>query len=252
MAHRDELVAACDVLLQSARFKDYTVNGLQVAGKSQVNRVLSGVTASQALLDEAVAWEADLVLVHHGYFWNNEPVAVTGIKRRRLATLLTHDINLLAYHLPLDAHASLGNNALLGQRLGFAPSGCADGEPGEGLLWLGAPPQGMDSQALAIHVGECLGREPLLIEGHHGEVRKVAWCTGGAQDMIEAAFDAGAELFVSGEISERTTHMARELGISYLAAGHHATERDGVEALGKWLEAELGVVHRFVDIDNPA
>ncbi|APX93646.1 Nif3-like dinuclear metal center hexameric protein [Halomonas sp. 1513] len=252
MIDRQTLVAACDTLLQPARFKDYTVNGLQVAGRPQIKRVLSGVTACQALLDEALAWDADLVLVHHGYFWKNEPVAVTGMKQRRLKTLLSHDINLLAYHLPLDAHATLGNNALLGQRLGFTPSGCADGEQGEGLLWLGAPPAGLDSRALAAHVGERLGRQPLLVEGHRGEVGRVAWCTGGAQDMIAAAAEAGAELFISGEISERTTHIAREMGISYLAAGHHATERDGVMALGDWLAAELGIEHRFVDIDNPA
>lgn len=251
MIDRDALVAACDTLLQPARFKDYTINGLQVAGKNRVTRVMSGVTASQALLDEAVAWEADLLLVHHGYFWKNEPVAVTGMKRRRLAMLLANNLNLLAYHLPLDAHPRLGNNALLGERLEFTASGCADGEMGEGLLWLGAPAKPMDSRALAAHVAERLGREPLLIEGYQGEVKRVAWCTGGAQDMITAAAEAGAELFISGEISERTTHIAREMGISYLAAGHHATERDGVAALGEWLSAELGVEHRFVDLDNP-
>lgn len=251
MVDRDALVAACDTLLQSARFKDYTVNGLQVAGKSRIARVMSGVTASQALLDEAVAWGADLLLVHHGYFWKNEPVAVTGMKRRRLATLLNHDINLLAYHLPLDAHPRLGNNALLGERLGFSASGCADGDIGEGLLWLGTPDKPMDSRALAAHVAERLGREPLLIEGHRGEIERVAWCTGGAQDMITAAAEAGAQMFISGEVSERTTHIAHEMGISYLAAGHHATERDGVEALGEWLVAESGVEHRFVDLDNP-
>ena len=253
MAHRDALVAACDSRLQASRFKDYTVNGLQVEGREEVVKVLSGVTASQALLDEAVAWGADLVLVHHGYFWKNEPVAVTGMKRRRLQTLLTHDINLLAYHLPLDAHPELGNNAELGRRLGFTAEGCADGAMGEGLLWLGTPPAGMNAQALSAHVGERLGREALLVEAPHaGEIRRVAWCTGGAQDMITAAWEAGADAFISGEISERTTHLARELGIHYLCAGHHATERDGVRALGEWLAAEFGLEHRFVDIDNPA
>ncbi|MFG6178046.1 Nif3-like dinuclear metal center hexameric protein [Halomonas sp. THAF12] len=248
-----ELVAACDRLLSPERFKDYTLNGLQVAGRERVVRVMSGVTACQALLDEAVAWEADLLLVHHGYFWKNEPVAITGMKRRRLATLLRHDIGLLAYHLPLDAHAELGNNATLGERLGFTADGCADGELGEGLIWLGAPHAPMGAAALAEHVGERLGRAPLLVEAPEGgEIRRVAWCTGGAQDMIAQAAAAGADAFISGEISERTTHLARELGIHYLAAGHHATERYGVQALGARLADEYGIEHRFVDIDNPA
>ncbi|MFP4261752.1 MAG: Nif3-like dinuclear metal center hexameric protein [Halomonas sp.] len=253
MADRDALVAACDRKLATDRFRDYTVNGLQVEGRAEVRRVLSGVTACQALLDEALAWQADLVLVHHGYFWKNEPVAVTGMKRRRLQTLLAHDISLLAYHLPLDAHAELGNNAELGRRLGFTVTGCADGELGEGLLWLGAPPEGLQARALATHVSERLGREALLVEAPGaGPIERVAWCTGGAQDMITAAWEAGADAFISGEISERTTHLARELGIHYLCAGHHATERDGVRALGEWLATEFGVEHRFVDIDNPA
>lgn len=249
---RDQLVLSCNALLRPERFKDYTVNGLQVAGRDQVVRVMSGVTASQALLDEAVSWGADLLLVHHGYFWKNEPVAITGMKRRRLATLLNQDINLLAYHLPLDAHATLGNNARLAVELDFRVEGCADGELGEGLVWLGIPPEGMNSAGLGHHIAKRLHREPLLIHGHDREIRRVAWCTGGAQDMITLAYEAGADAFISGEISERTTHIAREMGISYFAAGHHATERYGVEALGEWLAGEFDIEHRFVDIDNPA
>ncbi|AXY41222.1 Nif3-like dinuclear metal center hexameric protein [Halomonas sp. JS92-SW72] len=253
MMNRDALVAACDRELAAERFKDYTINGLQVEGRETVRRVLSGVTACQALLDEAVAWQADLVLVHHGFFWKNEPVAITGMKRRRIRTLLAHDISLLAYHLPLDAHVTLGNNAELARRLAFRVQGCADGEPGEGLLWLGSPPAGLDARGLAAHLGQRLEREPLLVEAPgQGEIRRVAWCTGGAQDMITAAWEAGADAFISGEISERTTHLARELGIHYLAAGHHATERYGVQALGEWLARGGGIEHRFVDIDNPA
>lgn len=253
MTNRDTLVAACDRELSVGRFKDYTVNGLQVEGREGVTRVMSGVTACQALIDEAVAWRADLLLVHHGYFWKNEPVAITGMKRRRIQALLRHEISLLAYHLPLDAHPTLGNNAELGRRLGFVAEGCADGELGEGLVWLGRPAQPLDARRLAALVGERLAREPLLIEAPGGgEIRRVAWCTGGAQDMITVAWEAGADAFISGEISERTTHLARELGIHYLAAGHHATERYGVRALGEWLASNLGVEHRFVDIDNPA
>lgn len=252
MIARDRLVDACTQLLCPDRFKDYTLNGLQVAGREQVHRVLSGVTACQALLDEAVAWEADLILVHHGYFWKNEPMAITGMKQRRLATLLRHNINLLAYHLPLDAHATLGNNACLGERLGFRATACADGELGEGLVWLGEPDEPMDTPAMARHLEAVLGRVPMTVSGHEREIRRVAWCTGGAQDMITLAAEAGADAFISGEISERTTHLAREMGISYFSAGHHATERYGVQALGARLAEELGVEHRFVDIDNPA
>ncbi|UYG02275.1 Nif3-like dinuclear metal center hexameric protein [Halomonas sp. LR3S48] len=253
MILRDELVRACDTLLGASAFKDYTVNGLQVAGRDEVRRVMSGVTACQALLDEAVTWGADLLLVHHGYFWKNEPIPITGIKQRRIRTLLLNDINLLAYHLPLDAHAELGNNAMLARRLDLRVEGCADGVLGQGLVWLGSLPEAVPAATLARHVGERLAREPLLVEAPGGgEIRRIAWCTGGAQDMITQAWEAGADAFISGEISERTTHLARELGIHYLAAGHHATERYGVQALGAWLEQEFAVEHRFVDIDNPA
>lgn len=252
MISRHAMQTAIDTELRVDAFKDYTVNGLQVEGRETVGRILTGVTACQALLDEAVAWEADAVLVHHGYFWKNEAVSVTGMKRRRFATLLRHDLNLLAYHLPLDAHVTLGNNACLGRKLGFQVERCLDGELGQGLLWMGASDAGLDSQGLAARVKEVLGREPTLIKGHAGVIRQVAWCTGGAQDMLPLAAEAGADAFISGEISERTTHMAREMGITYLAAGHHATERDGIQALGDWLAERFDIEHRFVDIDNPA
>lgn len=253
MICRDQLVAACDHQLRAAQFKDFTVNGLQVSGSEQVKRVMSGVTACQALLDEAVAWQADMVLVHHGYFWKNEPVAITGMKQKRIKTLLDNNISLLAYHLPLDAHADMGNNAELARRLGWKVEGCLDGELGEGLLWSGRLAQPLSVNALGEQIAHILQRQPLIIEAPQvGDIERIAWCTGGAQDMITAAFEAGAQAFVSGEISERTTHLAREMGIHYIAAGHHATERYGVQALGEWLSDEYAVEHRFVDIDNPA
>ncbi|MBE0399156.1 Nif3-like dinuclear metal center hexameric protein [Halomonas sp. FME1] len=253
MIYRDQLVAACDHQLRAAQFKDFTINGLQVAGTDCVKRVMTGVTACQALLDEAVAWKADMVLVHHGYFWKNEPVAITGMKQKRIKTLLDHGINLLAYHLPLDAHAELGNNAELARRLGWKVEGCIDGELGEGLLWSGRLTQPSSIHVLAAQISQSLQREPLMIEAPQvGEIERIAWCTGGAQDMIASAYEAGAQVFVSGEISERTTHLAREMGIHYIAAGHHATERYGIQALGEWLADEYAIEHRFVDIDNPA
>jgi dinuclear metal center YbgI/SA1388 family protein len=216
-------------------------------------KVMSGVTACQALLDEAVAWGADLVLVHHGYFWKNEPVPITGMKQRRIKTLLENDISLLAYHLPLDAHAEFGNNAELAKHMGWKVEGCLDGELGDGLLWSGRLTESQSLGALGEQLAAVLQRTPLLVEAPRvGAIERIAWCTGGAQDMITAAYEAGAQAFVSGEISERTTHLARELGIHYIAAGHHATERYGVQALGEWLASEYGVEHRFVDIDNPA
>lgn len=253
MTHRDQIVAACDHQLRASTFKDFTINGLQIAGRPDVKRVMSGVTACQALLEEAVAWQADMLLVHHGYFWKNEPVAITGMKHQRIKTLINHDINLLAYHLPLDAHSEMGNNAELARRLGWRVEGCLDGELGEGFLWSGRLAQAQSVTALAEQMANVLQRVPLVIEASNmGDIERIAWCTGGAQDMITAAFKAGAQVFVSGEISERTTHLARELGIHYIAAGHHATERYGVQALGEWLADEYDIEHRFVDIDNPA
>ncbi|YCA16583.1 Nif3-like dinuclear metal center hexameric protein [Kushneria sp. AK178] len=237
-------------LLTPERFKDFTVNGLQVEGRDRVERVISGVTASQALLDEAVAWQADMVLVHHGYFWKNEPVAITGMKQRRIATLLAHDINLVAWHLPLDAHATLGNNALLASRMDWQVQGVLDGEMGQGLLYHGDM-AACSQKALAERFHKRLAHRPLMIAGHDRPIQRIAWCTGGAQDMIIEAAEAGMDAFVSGEVSERTTHLAREMGITYYAAGHHATERDGIRALGERLAQQHGVEHRFVDIDNP-
>lgn len=253
MIQRDQLVAACDHQLRAEQFNDFTINGLQVSGREQVRRVMTGVTACQALLDEAVAWQADMVIVHHGFFWKNEPVAITGMKQKRIKTLLMNDISLLAYHLPLDAHPELGNNAELARHLGWKVEGCIDDEMGKGLLWSGRLAQPIALDALAGQLADTLARQPLVIEAPiAGNVERIAWCTGGAQDMITAAFEAGAQVFISGEISERTTHLARELGIHYIAAGHHATERYGVQAVGEWLADEYAIEHRFFDVDNPA
>lgn len=251
MVARQQLVDAMQDKLSAARFKDFTINGLQVEGNERVQRVMTGVTACQALLDEAVAWEADMVLVHHGYFWKNEPASVTGIKHRRFATLLGHDINLVAWHLPLDAHPDIGNNALLGKRMGWQVDKALDGPLGQGLLYIGDANQALSHAEFGEHLHQQLQRPPLGIQGHSRPLKRICWCTGAAQDMIEQAAEGGADVFVSGEISERTTHLARELGISYFAAGHHATERDGIIALGEWLASQFAIEHRFVDIDNP-
>lgn len=242
------LTAHLDALLEPTRFKDYCPNGLQVEGRAEVKRVLCGVTACQALLDRAVAGRFDAVFVHHGYFWRGEDGCVTGIRKRRLATLLAHDISLLAYHLPLDAHPVLGNNAQLGALAGWIGEGVF-GE--QGLGWIGRPHHEASARSLADQLGRCLDRKPLLIGDPDLNVRRLAWCTGGAQSYFEAAIAAGADLFVSGEISEQTVHLAREAGVAYVAAGHHATERYGARAIAGHLVQSMGLEAEFVDIDNP-
>lgn len=251
---RISLTALCaflDDYLTPDQFKDYCPNGLQVEGKNTVRRILSGVTACQALLDEAVAGGFDCVLVHHGYFWRGEDARIIGMRRRRLASLLKNDISLIAYHLPLDAHPVVGNNAQLGKRFGWQHSGHF-GE--QDLGWLGTLAEPLSARALAAQLSAGLGREALCVGADadlEAPLRTIGWCSGGAQSYFEAAIAAGAEAFVSGEISEPCTHLARESGVPYLACGHHATERDGVRALGEYIAREQGLEVVFRDIDNP-
>ncbi|MCG9065267.1 Nif3-like dinuclear metal center hexameric protein [Laribacter hongkongensis] len=242
-----ELVSRLDTLLEPWKFKDYCPNGLQVEGARRIERVVCGVTASQALLDEAVRLDADAVLVHHGYFWKGEPAAVTGIKRQRLATLLANNLHLLAYHLPLDAHPQFGNNAGLAQALGLQMQGTA-GE--QGLLAWGVPENSCNLGELALRTSGALERLPLVIGSLERPVRRVAWCTGGGQGMFADAVDLGVDAFITGEASEYCCHLARESGVAFLAAGHHATERFGVQSLTRWLR-EQGLDARYVEIDNP-
>jgi dinuclear metal center YbgI/SA1388 family protein len=245
---REQLRVWLDELLEAARFRDYCPNGLQVEGRREVRRVVCGVSASQALLDEAVLRRADAVLVHHGWFWKGEDGRVTGHRRRRLATLLANDINLFAYHLPLDAHPLLGNNAQLAARLGWQVTGrFAEQDIG----FLGTLPSAADAGAVAKSLETGLGRAVLLVGDAARPVSRLAWCSGGAQSYFEEAIAAGADCYVSGEISEQTVHLARESGVPYIAAGHHATERYGIQALGEHLREQLGIECEFVDVDNP-
>ncbi|HJV93582.1 MAG TPA: Nif3-like dinuclear metal center hexameric protein [Azonexus sp.] len=245
---REELVSYLDGLLESGRFRDYCPNGLQVEGRSEVRRIVAGVTASQDLLDAAVARGADAILVHHGYFWKGEDGRVTGIRRQRLRTLIANDINLIAYHLPLDAHPELGNNAQLARRLGWRPEG-RFGE--QDIAWFGSLAEPMDLGGLVGKVASALGREPLVIGQSTQPIRRIAWCSGGAQGYFEQAIALGADAYLSGEISEQTVHLARESGVAYIAAGHHATERGGVQALVAHLAERFGLECEFVDVDNP-
>jgi dinuclear metal center YbgI/SA1388 family protein len=235
-------------LLEISRFRDYCPNGLQVEGRSEVLRIASGVTASQNLLEAASAWKADAVLVHHGYFWRNEDQAITGIKKRRIAHLLEQDISLLAYHLPLDAHPEFGNNAQLALRLGFEMTG-KFGE--QDIAWHGNLKAPQSLSQLAANVADKLQRTPLVIGDGNREVRKIAWCSGGAQGYFEQAVALGVDAFLTGEISEQNVHVAQETGVAFIAAGHHATERYGVQALGEHLAHQWKIEHQFFDMDNP-
>ena len=252
MLKRDDMAQALDRLLQPNRFRDYCPNGLQVEGREQIRRVVTGVTASQALIDAAVIEDADAILVHHGWFWKNEPAVVRGMKKQRMQTLLRHDLNLFAYHLPLDAHPELGNNARLAARLGLQVTGTMEPDNPDAIGLVGRLPEPMSAAEFAAHAGETLIRDVLHVGEPEDQIETLAWCTGAAQGMIDMAAACGVDAYLSGEISEPTAHFARETGIHYFAAGHHATERYGVQALGEWLENEFGVEHIFIDIDNPA
>ncbi len=235
-------------LLAVSHFRDYSPNGVQVEGRQEVRRIATGVTASQAVLEAATAWGADAIIVHHGYFWRGEDACITGIKKRRIAHLLRHDISLLAYHLPLDAHPNLGNNAQLAEQLGFATQGHF-GE--QDIASYGVLKQAQRLQQLARHIGHTLQRPPLVIGDENSEIVRIAWCSGGGQSYFEQALALGVDAFLTGEISEQHVHVAKETGIAIIAAGHHATERYGVQALGEHLAAHFGLEHRFFDQDNP-
>lgn len=246
---RTELDAHLAQLLAVERFRDYGPNGLQVEGRDVVGRVVSAVTASRAAIEAAIEAGADALLVHHGLFWRGQDGRVTGWMKQRLSLLLRHELNLFAYHLPLDAHETLGNNAQLGRQLGLR----ADARFGEqDLGFIGPAGEHVTLAALADAAGEALGRAPVAVPGDGRPLRRVAWCTGGAQGFFEAAVAAGADAFLTGEISEPQAHLARETGVAFLACGHHATERYGVQALGEHLARTFGVEHRFIDLPNPA
>jgi dinuclear metal center YbgI/SA1388 family protein len=249
MTARRDIEQHLQALLRVDAFRDYGPNGLQVEGRAEVRRVASGVTASLAFIDAAIAAGADTLLVHHGLFWRGQDGRLTGWLRERVARLMAHDLNLFAFHLPLDAHETLGNNAQLGARLGLQ----ADARFGEQALgFIGAAGAHGTLPALAAAAQAVLGRAPLVLPGDGRPLARVAWCTGGAQGYFEAAIAAGADAFVTGEVSEPQAHLARETGVAFLACGHHVTERYGAPALGEHLSATFGVEHRFIEVDNPA
>ena len=251
-ADRDQLKRALDEELNSAAFNDYCPNGLQVEGSAVISRLVSGVTASQALIDRAVALEADAILVHHGYFWRGEDPRLVGMKGRRVSTLIRANINLFAYHLPLDNHATLGNNAGLGRVLKFASWKSLKENEASYPVFTSSYRENRPLSEVSQDLSEALGRSVTTVGEADTPVRSVAWCTGGGQGYIDDAADAGVDLFITGEISEQTVHVARERNVAFIAAGHHATERFGAKAVGEWVAEKFDIEHEFVDIDSPA
>jgi len=249
---RDVLVDHLADLLQVDRVKDYCPNGLQVQGASSIKKIVTGVTASKALIEEAIAQKADAIVVHHGWFWKSDEPAIVGQLHARLKLLMDHNINLLAYHLPLDLHPQLGNNAQLAKMMGWSVSGS---KGMDGLIWQGKPDASSKKLGnlgqLARSIGSRLGRDPLVIGDLEQPIKTIAWCTGAAQYYINEAISMKVDAYISGEISEPTVHIAREMGIAYIAAGHHATERYGIQALGEHLAKKFGLKHTFIDIPNP-
>lgn len=235
-------------LLELSRFRDYSPNGLQVEGRAEVRRIVTGVSANLALLEQAIANGADAILVHHGYFWKSEDARIVGVKRARIKMLLAHDVSLFGFHLPLDAHPELGNNAQLGRRLGFD---LAEFGGEQNIIARGTLAQAMTLSALGADIQQRLGRAPLVLGDPEREIKTIAWCTGGAQGYFEEAAAWGVDAYLTGEVSEQNTHFARESGVAFIAAGHHATEKFGIQALGEHLAAKFGLSHQFIEIPNP-
>jgi len=246
--HRDELENHLNQLLDISRFHDYCPNGLQVEGRDRIQTLISGVTASLDLLQAAAVAKADAILVHHGYFWRGEDMRITGMKSRRIALLMQHRINLFAYHLPLDAHPHLGNNALLGKKLGLIETG-RFGE--QDIAARGELSHATTLGAFAEKISRTLLRKPAIIGDPGKSIRQIAWCTGAAQGYFETAIQQGVDAYITGEISEQNVHTARESGVAFIAAGHHATERYGVQAVGDHIAQKFGILHQFIDIENP-
>jgi len=246
--HRDVLEKYLNELLDIHRFQDYCPNGLQVEGRHQIEKIVSGVTASLDLLQAAIAAKADAILVHHGYFWRNEDSRIVGIKSRRIGLLMANQVNLFAYHLPLDSHPQFGNNTLLGKKLGFIETGRFGGQD---IMMHGELPKKMTLKELEERISRTLLRKPQVIGDENKIIHRIAWCTGGAQNYFDAVIPQNVDAYITGEISEHNVHLARETGIAFISAGHHATERYGVQALGDHIAQKFSLQHQFIDMDNP-
>ena len=243
-----QLESYLDQLLYVSHYSDFCPNGLQIEGRNEIKKIVSGVTASFKFLQAAIDEKADAILVHHGYFWRGENKCLVGMKRRRIGLLLSNDVSLFAYHLPLDAHSEIGNNSQLGNRLGFVETG-RFGE--QNIAAYGNLSQAITLRELGVNIEKILSRKPLIIGDEAKKIKRVAWCTGAAQDFFDEAVSIGVDVYITGEISERTVHIARESGVAFISAGHHATERYGVQELGDHLARKFGIIHQFIDIGNP-
>lgn len=248
---RDELALYLRQYLSCDSFNDYAPNGLQVEGTSTINRICTAVTASESIIKHAAAQHADALLVHHGYFWRGEDAAICGMKRKRIGLLMANNMNLYAYHLPLDCHMDIGNNACLGQLLGVNEIQAHALGPIPRILWTGSLTSPLTTTEFSAHIAKTLKRSPLHVVGADKPIQRIAWCSGAAEDYIEDAHRLGVDAYLSGEVSERTYYQAQELGIHYFACGHHATERYGIQALGQHLSERFKLQHLFIDSDNP-
>lgn len=251
MIQRDELTAFLDDYLACALFNDYSPNGMQIEGKSEIRRICTAVTACHDIIQRANHLKADALLVHHGYFWRGEAPVLTGMMRQRVGSIISHDLNLFAYHLPLDCHQDIGNNACIGRLLDVHDRSSHAVNKIPDILWSGSFQSSVDSSALMQQLTHLLNRQPLHVSGSNKKIKRIAWCSGSAQDFIVDAHRLGVDAYISGEVSERTYYQAQELGIHYFACGHHATERFGIQALGRLLSERFALTHAFLDSDNP-
>lgn len=251
MIERDHLVDYLSDYLSCRLFQDYVPNGLQIEGRKKITQICTAVTASDSVVAHACVLQADALIVHHGYFWRGESLVISGMKRQRIGRIMASNMNLFAYHLPLDCHPDLGNNACLAELLGVNSVQMHSAGQTSNLLWTGYLPEASQASELSALIERKLKRKPLCLSTHDRPIHRLAWCSGAAQDFIEQAHQLGADAYLSGEISERTYYQAQELGIHYYACGHHATERYGIQALGQHLSAQFDLRHQFIDSDNP-
>lgn len=251
MISRDALATYLDQYLAAQSISDYAPNGLQIEGRAEIRKLCTAVSITQSVIQAAIQWQADAILVHHGFFWRGERSVLTGIRRQRIGNLLIQNLNLFAYHLPLDLHPVVGNNACLAQRLPVKNVSQHDLEKLPKGLWAGDLEQATLPQDLSRVLQQSLLQAPIHIAAQRPQIQKIAWCTGAAQDFLEDAHRLGVDAYISGEISERTYDLAQELNIHYFACGHHATERYGVQALAAHLEEKFGLEHRFIETNNP-
>ena len=251
MATLADIIQWCDSTLKSHEFKDYAPNGLQIEGKTEVNKIVCAVTASQTAIDAAIAQGADLLLVHHGYFWKGEAYPITGMRGKRIKSLIQQDISLVGYHLPLDSHPTLGNNAAIADLLELQNIEALDPTERHPIGNIGYLKSAMSPEAFKAFVSERLGFDAIHLPCDKSTIQKVGFCTGAAQDFISKAAEQGCDAFISGEVSERTYYEAKELDVHYYACGHHATERYGVQRLAKAISEQFNIEYSYFELNNP-